>query len=329
MLDLKKSFDFLFQFDEPTSRLYHVNILSTLLLVLLVAYAIWQTKPGLSFRALLKKWIFDKRYWWNASTRQDYTIYFLNGFIKTLLLVPLFECSFWISRHLLKGLLAVTEYQETLNYPASFLAVSAFTFFAFVWDDFLRFSHHVLMHKVPWLWEFHKTHHSARILTPITLYRNHPFESLLAIVRNSLSLGVSSALFVFLFGSTLSLWTLMGVNAFGFVFNLVGANLRHSHIPLGFGWFENWIISPLQHQVHHSNQQEHYDKNFGVTLAVWDRLLGTLVKVQGPLKLRFGIHERFESSTARLLMQPLKTILQPYLKASIFSGSRAKGSQRY
>lgn len=304
-----KSLDFLFQFDEPTSRLYHVNILSSLALLILTAF--WLQGADQNLAQVLKKWIFKKRYWWNRSTKQDYFIYLFNGFFKTILLVPLFEFSFEISRFTVQNLMHLNAEKTTLDLAASFPAIAGFTLAAFVWDDFLRFIHHWLMHKIPLLWNFHRTHHSARVLTPITLFRSHPMESVIAIFRNSLSLGVASGFFIYTFGSTMSLWTLLGVNAFGFVFNLVGANLRHSHIRLGFGPLEHLIISPLQHQLHHSKSPEHYDKNFGVTLAIWDKLFGTLVlsKNIGPLK--FGLREPFKASFWSMLIEPLKAVFKP------------------
>ena len=35
------------------------------------------------------------------------------------------------------------------------------------------------MHRVPALWEFHKVHHSAEVLTPLTEWRQHPLELML------------------------------------------------------------------------------------------------------------------------------------------------------
>ncbi|MEN0060448.1 MAG: hypothetical protein AAGB31_16530, partial [Bdellovibrio sp.] len=85
----------LFQFDEPTSRLYHVNILSSLVLILVVlAWISFRQKQ--SWTHLLKKWIGRKRYWWNHSSKQDYLIYFINAVLKSFLLVPLLECSYQI-----------------------------------------------------------------------------------------------------------------------------------------------------------------------------------------------------------------------------------------
>lgn len=298
-------FQFIFQFDEPTSRLYHLNIISSLLLIFWVALA---TKSSLSWKQICKKWIFRKKYWWNYSTRQDYFIYLFNGFFKTILLVPLLDCSFYIAHHILKGLMWMTQSHDTLNWHSQTLPMGLFTLFAFIWDDFLRFVHHWLMHKVPFLWQLHKVHHSAKVLTPFTLYRAHPLESIIAMLRNSLSLGISSGAFIFLFGSTMSLWTILGVNGFGFIFNLIGANLRHSHIRMGFGKFEKILISPLQHQIHHSTQKSHYDKNFGVTLSVWDSLFGSLVTSKNVGSLRFGV----DGPRGRSLLTPL---FSPFTKS--------------
>ncbi len=298
----------LFQFDEPTSRLYHVNILSSLVLAFAVLWIVGRQK-NISLTVLLRRWVFRKKYWWNHSTKQDYLIYFLNAVFKSFLFVPLFEGSFQISQFMIRGLVSLNG-GELLNLAATDGRVLIFTLAVFVWDDFLRFFHHWLMHKIPFLWEFHKLHHSARVLTPVTLYRTHPVESILAIFRNSLSLGVALGVFIFLFGSSFSLWTLLGINGFGFIFNLVGANLRHSHIPLSFGPMEWFLISPIQHQVHHSKEERHYDKNFGVSLALWDALFGSLVFSKEAGKLRFGLNERFRTSLWEHYKAPFAALLK-------------------
>ncbi|MCB0378605.1 MAG: sterol desaturase family protein [Bdellovibrionales bacterium] len=167
--------------------------------------------------------------------------------------------------------------------------MSLMTLLVFVWDDFLRFTHHYLMHKVPILWHIHKTHHSASVLTPMTLYRIHPLESLLASLRNGLSLGVSNGVLIFLFSGQVQLLTLLGVNLFGFLFNSLTGNLRHSHIPISFGFAEYLLISPKQHQIHHSRNSQHYDKNFGVALSIWDLIFGTLILSKKEKITSFGV----------------------------------------
>lgn len=298
----------LFQFDEPTSRLYHVNILSTFLLLFVVLVLVSRQNND-NLGSLLRRWVLRRRYWWNHSAKQDYWIYVINALFKSFLLVPLFEGSFVVSQWAIRFLVRFSE-GEVLNLPVTTGALVAFTLAVFIWDDFLRFLQHWLMHKVPFLWEFHKLHHSARVLTPVTLYRAHPIESIVAILRNSLSLGVSTGVFIYLFGSTFSLWTVLGINGFGFIFNLVGANLRHSHVPLSFGPLEWLLISPIQHQVHHSRNEVHYDKNFGVSLAIWDALCGSLVFSKEAGVLKFGLNERFRTSLWEQYKAPFKVIGQ-------------------
>lgn len=253
--------------DDPGSRLFHMNILASIALI--AVFALYERRDILAF---VKKALFRKRYWWNASTKIDYQVYALNSVLKVLLFIPFLDLSFWFSRWTVKGLLWLNG--DFGGVPSGSLYLAGFTVLAFLWDDFLRFFHHFLMHKIPWLWELHKTHHSARVLTPITLYRAHPLESAMATVRNSLSLGVAAGAFIFFFEAEMSLLTLFGVNVFGFVFNFLGSNLRHSHVPLAFGPLEYVFISPKMHQIHHSRRPEHWDRNYGVSLSIWDRLVG-------------------------------------------------------
>ena len=72
---------------------------------------------------------------------------------------------------------------------------------------------------------------------------------------------------------------------------MMGANLRHSHVPLSYGRrLEQVLISPLQHQIHHSIAIEHQNRNFGSKFAIWDRMFGTLITAkQVELPLRFGV----------------------------------------
>ncbi|MBX3021354.1 MAG: sterol desaturase family protein [Bdellovibrionales bacterium] len=288
---------FLVPLDDPGSRLFHMNILIAALLVAGWVFAIsGQGARWSTFRRLVLR----KKYWWNHSTRLDYKIYIFNSLLKVFLLVPFLDWSFHIARFTAQRLERWNG--DFLGFTPSYPALLLFTVAAFVWDDFLRFGQHVLMHKVPWLWRIHCVHHSARILTPVTLYRNHPLESAIATVRNSLSLGVATGMFIFIFESRFSVLTLFGVNALGFLFNLAGANLRHSHIPLSFGRrIETVLISPFQHQIHHSRHPRHFNKNFGVSLALWDRLFGSLVYSREASRIRVGLNRR-QGGLWRLLL---------------------------
>lgn len=298
--------------EDPGSRLFYLNLAASLFLVVLY-FLISGKRP---VRAGLRL-IFRVRYWWNRSTRADYQIYALNAAIKILLFVPFLDFGYRFSQWTVQGLLFLRG--DFVGLAPTFMGLLAMTVFSFVWDDFLRFAHHKAMHKISWLWPYHAVHHSARVLTPMTLYRTHPVESALAALRNSLSLGVSTGLFLFLFDGRFTLITFFGVNLFGQVFNFLGANLRHSHIPLSFGFFERVFISPLQHQIHHSREARDHGQNFGVSLAVWDTIGGTLAtsKSLGERRLRFGLSGPFESRTSRLLLDPVLNSLSKASQVSV------------
>lgn len=282
--------------DDPGSRLFHLNILAAVVLAIFVGRKISWTAIRLTF--------FRARYWWNRSTRVDYQIYALNSVLKVLLFIPFLDFGFRFSQWTVQGLLFLND-GEFGGLKAGFGWLLAMTAFSFVFDDFLRFFHHWLMHKVSWLWPYHAVHHSARILTPMTLYRTHPVEAAMAAIRNSLSLGVSTGVFIFLFESRFTLLTFFGVNLFGQVFNFLGSNLRHSHVPLTFGILERVFISPKQHQIHHSRAFEDRDKNFGVSLSVWDAMFGSLVFSRERSKtLVFGVDGVFESRLVTIVSSP-------------------------
>ena len=161
--------------------------------------------------------------------------------------------------------------------PSKAVVVASFTLCVFVLDDFTKYIVHRWMHKWPLLWLLHKVHHSASDLTPITIYRTHPLEGIVFSLRSAVAQGISIAVFFYLYGNQVDLFTVLGANVLVFAFNVAGSNLRHSHIGIQYWrWLEYILISPAQHQLHHSIAEEHYDKNFGATLALWDWLFGSL-----------------------------------------------------
>jgi Fe(3+) dicitrate transport protein len=172
------------------------------------------------------------------------------------------------------------------------LAVSVlFSLTLFVCWDASRWLLHWLLHRVPRLWQLHQVHHSATILTPLTFHRLHPLESLLYQLRGVLVTGSVTAVFFWLFRAAAVDLTLLGVSAIGLVLNMATGNLRHSHVWLRFpAPIERWLLSPAQHQLHHSALSAHHDANYGTWLAVWDRLAGTLIIADTP-PTSFGVDQ--------------------------------------
>ena len=151
-----------------------------------------------------------------------------------------------------------------------------FTVTLFILDDYSRYWTHRALHRIPILWEFHKVHHSATTLTPLTVFRTHPVEAVVFSIRGAIVQGTVVGIAFAIFGPNLNLLTILGANFLSVLFHALGSNLRHSHIPLRYpSWLERWLVSPAQHQLHHSVSEEHFDKNFGVAFACWDLIHGT------------------------------------------------------
>ncbi|GAB2197673.1 sterol desaturase family protein [Sessilibacter sp. MAH4] len=235
---------------------------------------------------------FSAAHWRTKSSLVDVSYWLANSVIKYTALMPVVFSyatgTLWVDDHLRAWFVS-----PGWQIAPGFLAL-LYTLIFFIIDDLSRFLLHRALHLSPMLWRFHKVHHSATNLTPITLYRVHPVEMMLYFFRALLVYVVITGVFLFLFSGKLTGVTLLGSNACIVIFNLLGANLRHSHIPLGFGFFEKWFISPLQHQVHHSSEPEHFDKNFGSVLAIWDRFFNSWYSSQNISKtkaLSFGLDE--------------------------------------
>ena len=78
-------------------------------------------------------------------------------------------------------------------------------------------------------------------------------------------------------------------DVFTFIFFLYGANLRHPHVKQKYPHFLEYLfISPYQHQIHHSSNTAHFNKNMGSRFAIWDWFFGTLVLSKKVKKIRFG-----------------------------------------
>ena len=189
----------------------------------------------------------------------------------------------------------------------------------FVAWDASRFAVHWALHRVPLLWRFHQIHHSATVLTPLTYHRVHPVESLLYQGRGALVTGVVAGLFYWVFRGQAQPLTWLGVPALGLGLNMLVGNLRHSHVWLPYpAWMERWLISPAQHQVHHSADPEHFDKNFGTWLSVWDRLTGSWLASDVP-PTHFGLAQPNHSPSLLSAwfapFAPLKTL--PVLSAAL------------
>lgn len=171
-------------------------------------------------------------------------------------------------------------------------AIALLAFILFLLTDFSTWLLHYLSHRWPFLWAFHRLHHSAEVLNPITVARAHPVYNLLARVLDLLILAPVQGLALYFWPKETGFATALAVSWGYGIFAMLGANLRHSHVWLSFGPLERFLVSPAQHQLHHSVAREHWNRNYGEVLAIWDWLFGTLVIAgRKRRKLTFGLAE--------------------------------------
>ena len=243
--------------------------------------------------AALHRRVLSPAVWWSASARADYKLFAINqavmrGLAPRLLSQLALATLLFEYFHLLFGVPPRLGGQLP-----GWVPIAAFTASQFILDDLSRYLVHRLLHRIPLLWAFHKVHHSAATLTPMTVFRTHPVEAVLFALRSAAVQGGVIAGCVFIFGSGVDLATVLGANVFLFVFNASGANLRHSHVWISYGRAAECVVmSPAQHQIHHSTAPEHFDRNFGSALAVWDLLGGTLYRPGRETALSFGLSRR-------------------------------------
>lgn len=233
--------------------------------------------------------VFDPKVYGHRSARQDYLFFLVNAVIY-----------YGIVAHFLVGQQVfasvserlITAFAGTLGTPVlgSSLSIALYTLGATLTMDFGAYITHYLQHKNPVLWHFHKVHHSAEVLTPITLYRIHPLDLAVTGLAIAALGGTVLGLFSYLSGMKPEVFTVFGVNVIVFLFYVFGYNLRHSHIWLAYPrWLSHILVSPAQHQIHHSADPKHRDRNLGLVFAFWDWLFGTLYVPDGYEKIEYGV----------------------------------------
>ncbi len=262
-------------------RIHLLYLFSSSILAYFIYY---KSKKTQSFIAYL----FNKKIWLSTSSYIDYSFIFFNSFIKLLLIAPFLIYGFYIAHYTHEFLL--DQFSYPLKSLTQFETLLYYTISITVINDLMSYLTHYAMHKIPFLWEFHKIHHSATVLNPITQYRLHPVELIINNARGILIFGLITGIFDYLSTHQISKVIFLGANIFSFTFSLLGANLRHSHVRFTYLSFLEYIfISPFQHQIHHSNKAKHFDKNMGAKLAIWDWLFGTLILSKNTKKITFGL----------------------------------------
>lgn len=261
---------------RPSSRLWPLHIIA-MILISLVIYS--RSDRTTSFL----RWAFPKQMYGHASHRTDIKLFVLGQFLTFVGLFKLIAITTFVA----------TSVMELLGGPLNGgpkFGVIPVTIALILVLDFTVYWVHRLHHETPVLWPFHSVHHSAEVMTPVTVYRKHPIYDVISLSSKGLLGGALQGVLLALFVGEIQVATIASANAGYFLFNIIGSNLRHTHIWLSYGRIlEHVFISPAQHQVHHSIEKRHFNKNYGEIFAFWDWMFGTLYIAPTREELRYGL----------------------------------------
>ncbi len=167
--------------------------------------------------------------------------------------------------------------------------------FGIVALDFIGYWAHRLNHKYPLFWRLHRVHHSDTKMDSSTSFRAHPFDVFLD-NGSVLIAGI-------LFGLDLNIIVLRWI----IYMPLFVAHHVSYKFPL---WMDATLgkifVTPNLHKIHHHQNQEFTDSNYGNIFIFWDKLFGTYKELPVD-EIKYGLIE-FEGTTKQsfwyLLISP-------------------------
>ncbi len=194
---------------------------------------------------------------------------------------------FSLSEYSLKrqiGLLYYLKLDSNIHSIIAFLIVDVWTYW---W--------HRINHVVPFLWRFHRMHHSDPEMDVTTASRFHFGEI------------IFSSLF------RIALIPLFGIPIWVFIFydffQMISTMFHHSNISLPVEadkFLSLIIVSPNMHKVHHSRIKSETDSNYTSLLSIWDRLFGSFKLKENYKEIKFGLNN-FDNDNLQTVKGMIKT----------------------
>ncbi len=287
-------------------------------LTAVVLYLIVKRRSRLSLKGVLQI-ILPRRTVRHASSLLDLKLFFFGAYYILLQVLLVGGLTYFTVPGTVAALNAMFGSPPATHSP-SYLITAITMVLVFMATEFGYWISHFMMHKIPALWEFHKVHHSAEVLTPLTEWRQHPLElALFPLLMGGASCFVQGPM-VWYFGQSAQVVNPMTANYISMAFWFTILHLRHSELPVyATGLLGHIIQAPAHHQVHHSTNPKHFDKNLGYCLSIFDWIFGTLYVPRKGEKFSFGLgHKDTALETAigsmiapidrafRLLFAPLR-----------------------
>ncbi len=162
-------------------------------------------------------------------------------------------------------------------------------FVMFIARDFIQWWVHRLLHRVPFLWEFHKVHHSVKQMGFAAHLRFHWMETIVYRLVEYLPLAMIG----------------FGLDDF-FIVHIIALGIghwNHANFTVNIGPLKYIFNNPAMHIWHHAHdmpESHPYGINFGLSLSVWDYIFGTahIPKDGRDIELGFPGDEEFPQTFA-------------------------------
>jgi len=186
------------------------------------------------------------------------------------------------------GLLRLVEWPGWVELAAAFLL---FDLWMYLW--------HRANHEIPFLWRFHRMHHSDPAMDVSTGVRFHPGEMVFSSLARMAILPLLG----------MELWQLAVYEAVLLPVIL----FHHSNLRIP-RWADHGllavVVTPAMHRVHHSRWQPETNSNYGSVFPWWDMLLRTFRLRKDARSIELGLVE-FDGEEWQDLKGLLKTPLAP------------------
>lgn len=134
----------------------------------------------------------------------------------------------------------------------------------FIVLDFVQWFTHVLLHKFPVLWRFHKVHHSVKEMGFAAHLRYHWMENILYKPLKTFGVMILGG-----FEPEQAYIVHFAAIAIG--------HFNHANIKITWGIFKYVFNNPVMHLYHHAYTlpEGKFGINFGISLSLWDYIFRT------------------------------------------------------
>lgn len=265
-------------------------LLATALGSALIVY--WRTVEHKSFRDFFD-FAFPAEVMLHPSARADLLFWVTKKLMMPFLLIPagvtFVAAMGYATNQSLGWLFGISG--PLVDGPAGPVTLILFTATMLIAYDISYYLYHVAQHRFPFLWELHKVHHSAEVMVGITKDRVHPLDDLMNRAWDGVIPGICFGIWSLIALNPVEI-AVFGINVYVIRNILMMDFVRHTHLKISFGPLDHVILSPHWHQVHHSVDPRHYDKNFGLLFSFWDRIFGTQFVPDPKEDLKFGLMDR-------------------------------------